>query len=514
MPEGRTLFPVPDLSWPGEGTGAYERIEVEVMEDKVRALFKKISFDRNNVKTDSRKIKPGDVFVAIRGTARDGHDYVREAFEKGALISLCEHEVPVLPGECRGKVVIVEDTRIVLGDIAREVFDDPSSALSVYGVTGTNGKTTTVFLIDAILSGAGRPSGLVSTVFTRTRGETLDRSSMTTPGLMKLNRFLSEMISDGKRAAVVEISSHALDQKRICGIGLDSAVFTNISPEHLDYHKDMKTYLKDKSLIFNNLKKNGTGVLNLDDPMVRGLMDTVDFPDLVTFGLGKDADVRAENIRLSEGGTELDILAGKLGSANVSTRLIGRHNVYNMLAAAAALLNSGLDIENIKEALETFSPVPGRLDAVVSRAPFSVFVDYAHTPNALENVLQCMRPLTSGKLICVFGCGGDRDWTKRPVMGRIACELCDRVILTSDNPRTEEPEEILRQIEKGVLNKNNYSIMKKRSDAIQGSLKTAEKGDIVIIAGKGHEDYQIMGDKVLHFDDKEVAGEMLRGMGY
>ena len=484
------------------------------MSNPADMLLKTASITKENVKTDSREIKTGDIFVAIKGTVHDGHDYIREAFKKGAARVLCEAGPSGLSEEDRKKIVVVKDTREALGYIAGHVFGDPSNSLSIYGVTGTNGKTTTVFLMDSVLNSAAIESGLVSTVFTKTSGNVFSRSSMTTPDLMILNRLLSEMIASGKRAAVLEISSHALDQQRVRGIGLDSAVFTNITPEHLDYHKDMATYLKDKSRIFRNLKPAGTAVLNLDDPMVSGLRKTIDFPRLVTFAIEETADVRAENIRLSIDGAEFDLVAGKLGSARVRTGLIGKHNVYNILAATAALLNSGLSIEEIKEGLESAPPVPGRLDAVRTGAPFKVFVDYAHTPNALENVLRCLRPLTSGSLICVFGCGGDRDKTKRPAMGKIAAETCDRVILTSDNPRTEDAIEILSQIEKGVLDKNNYSIIKQREDAIRESLKAAGKGDIVVIAGKGHEDYQVIGKRTIHFDDKEVAVEILKELGY
>jgi UDP-N-acetylmuramoyl-L-alanyl-D-glutamate--2,6-diaminopimelate ligase len=484
------------------------------MRNPADILFERVSFTRENVKTDSRKVGSGDIFVAIKGTTHDGHDYIREALEKGASCILCRTEPLGLSETDRKKIIVVEDTRETLGYVARHVFKDPSSSLSIYGVTGTNGKTTTVFLIDSILNNAGIASGLVSTVFTKASGETFDRSSMTTPDPMTLNRFLSQMSASGKHAAVLEISSHALDQQRVWGIGLDSAVFTNITPEHLDYHKDMATYLKDKSRIFRNLKPSGAAVLNLDDPMVISLAKTVDFPHLVTFGMGNAADVRGRDIRLAIDGTEFDLVAGKLGSIHIRTGLVGEHNVYNMLAATAALLNSGLSLDIMREGLENAPPVPGRLDAVRTEAPFRVFVDYAHTPNALENVLRCLRPLTREKLICVFGCGGDRDKTKRPVMGKVAAKICDRVILTSDNPRTEDAGEILNQIEKGVLDKNNYSIIIQRREAIRESLKMAGKGDIVIIAGKGHENYQIVGDQVIRFDDKEVAGDMLKELGY
>ena len=485
------------------------------MSETLDRLMEKGSLNGGNVKTDSRQVRHGDVFVAVKGTTHDGHEYIREAFNRGASYVLCQRRVDGLSGDEIERTLVVQDTREALGGIAKKIFGDPSGSLAVYGVTGTNGKTTTVFLMDAILNNNGRPSGLVSTVFAKTSGEDLVRSSMTTPDAISLNRLLAEMVKSAKKAAVIEISSHALDQKRTWGIMLESAVFTNITPEHLDYHGDMETYLRDKSKIFNNLKPSGIAVLNVDDPMVMGLIETMKFSRVITFGIkGKDADVRAEGVKLSSEGTEFDLVVNGEGSIHVRTVFIGEHNIYNMLAASAALLNDGIGLDGIKMGLEAARPVPGRLDAVRSSAPFRVFVDYAHTPNALENVLRCTRSLAKNRLICVFGCGGDRDRTKRPVMGKIAADICDKVILTSDNPRTEDPLDILRQIEKGVLNKSNYSIITQRREAIKEALKAAKDGDIVVVAGKGHEDYQIIGDKVLHFDDKEVAGEALRDMGY
>ncbi len=485
------------------------------MSETLDRLMEKGLLSGANVRTDSRQVRRGDVFVAVKGAEQDGHGYIKEAFGKGASYVLCQRRVDGLAGDEVERTVVVPDTREAIAKIAKKVFDDPSGSLMVYGVTGTNGKTTTVFLIDGILNNAGRPSGLVSTVFAKTSGKDLVRSTMTTPDAISLNRMLAEMVKNGKKAAVIEMSSHALDQKRTWGIMLESAVFTNITPEHLDYHGDMATYLIDKSKIFNNLKPGGAPVLNADDPMVAGIMETMKFSRVVTFGIKeKDADVRAEGVELSSEGTGFDLVVSGEGSVHIRTVFIGEHNIYNMLAASAALLNDGIGLDGIKLGLEAARPVPGRLDAVASAAPFRVFVDYAHTPNALENVLRCTRFLAKNRLICVFGCGGDRDRTKRPVMGKIAADICDRVILTSDNPRTEDPGSILRQIEKGVLNKSNYSIIPQRREAIREALKAAKDGDIVVIAGKGHEDYQIVGDKVLHFDDKEVAGEILRDMGY
>ncbi len=481
------------------------------MSREIDTVIETIGFDKGRLKTDSRLVGPGDVFVAIKGTACDGHDFIPEALAKGAVKVVCEQRRTCSEGQ--EKIIVVPDARKALGEMATRLYGNPSNALKVYGVTGTNGKTTTVFLIDGILNAAGRGSGLVSTVFTKTSGDKVVRSSMTTPDLLSINRLLLEMISHGKKAAVLEISSHALDQERVFGVKLDSAVFTNITPEHLDYHGNMRSYLAAKSKIFKSLKQGGAAVLNADDPMVARLKEKAKVPVLM-FGLGEEADVRGSDIRTFSGSTEFDIEAKDIGKIHVRSRLIGKHNVYNMLAAAAALSASGITIDQIKEGLEKAQPVPGRLDRVETAAPFTVLVDYAHTPNALENVLNCLRSIAEEKLICVFGAGGDRDRTKRPVMGRIATDICDRVILTSDNPRSEDPMDILNEIEKGVKDKTNYSIISNRKDAVKSAIEAAESGDVVVIAGKGHEDCQIVGDSVLHFNDKEVAAEILRGLGY
>jgi len=483
------------------------------MMSKIEDLIKSGFMTGENIKTDSRLVKGGDIFVALKGTEHDGHDYARQALEKGASFVLCEKDPSGLEDEYLGKVLVVQGMREELGRIAHSLFGRPSESLSVHGVTGTNGKTSTVFLIDTILNNAGISSGFISTVFIKTAGDVFRRSTMTTPDALTLNRLLSEIVADRKKAAAVEISSHALVQGRVRGIGLDSAVFTNITPEHLDYHKDMDTYFRDKTKIFRNLKPGGMAVINADDPMVGSIRTGMDPARLVTFGIDCPADVSAGDIRFYATGTEFDLYAVGLGKTRLKTALIGKHNVYNVLAAVSALLNSGLDLGIIKEGLEKAVPVPGRLDVVSSNTPFRVFVDYAHTPDALENILKCLRPLAEGRIICVFGCGGDRDRSKRPVMGDIAVRLSDHAVLTSDNPRTEDPFAILGEIEKGMRAKNNYSIIEDRRNAIKEALKMADKGDIVVIAGKGHEDHQIIGRTRTHFDDKETAGEILKELG-
>ncbi|MDD3088403.1 MAG: UDP-N-acetylmuramoyl-L-alanyl-D-glutamate--2,6-diaminopimelate ligase [Candidatus Omnitrophica bacterium] len=484
------------------------------MNEKLDRFLNALSAGRDNVKIDSRKVSRGDIFVALRGTVCDGHDHIKRAFAAGASGVVAEREVSGLTDPEKKKVLVVSDTLEALEHIAGRIFERPSSRLETYGVTGTNGKTTSVFLADSVLNSSGRKCGFLSTVFNKTCGDDLKRASMTTADLITLNRMLWEMASCGKKAAVVEISSHALDQGRVRGLELDGAVFTNLTPEHLDYHRCMEDYLLAKAKIFKMLKPSGTAALNADDPMVAGLEPGIKVGRVVMFGLGPKAEVRATDLRLMSDSTEFVISAEGLGRTNVKTGLIGTHNVYNMLGVTALLISSGLDLGTIVKGLEAVKHVPGRLDAVSSKAPFGVYVDYAHTPNALENVLKAMRTLSDKKLICVFGCGGDRDRTKRPVMGRIASDICDHVVITSDNPRSEKPADILDEIRKGISARSNYSIIEDRTEAIRKSLGMARKGDVVVIAGKGHEDHQIIGELKTHYDDKEVAANILNEMGF
>ena len=472
-------------------------------------LIKDSLVNKGNIKTDSRSVVPGDVFIAIKGTSNDGHEHIEEVLKKGAYRVVCDHKPPGLTEEDQGKLLCVQDTREILGEAAKFFYGDPSSRMKVHGVTGTNGKTTTVFLMDSILKASEKDSGFISTVFINTNGDAVEKAVMTTPDVVSVNRTLEAMLDKGKDAAIVEISSHALSQKRTWGIGLDSAIFTNITPEHMDYHITMDAYLEDKVKIFSYLKPSGTAVVNADDPLVLNYVSGMDLARMVTFGIKKTSDIMAREIKVSIDGTEFMISAKGLGESRIKTNLIGIHNVYNILGAAGALLYNGLSLNDIVKGVESFGGVPGRLEEVSSDASFKVFVDYAHTPNALENVLGAVKEMVKGDLVCVFGCGGDRDRTKRPLMGTIASKICDKVIVTSDNPRGEEPEEIIEHIKKGMSEYNNYSIIINREAAIKEAIDEASANDVIVIAGKGHEDYQIIGDEKLHFDDREIAKKYL-----
>ncbi len=483
------------------------------MNSKLKKLIDNNSIKPEQIKVDSRDVSKGDIFFAIKGPVHDGHTYIDQVVDKGAsyVVYCGDRSYPVKQS---AEFIKVNDTLGELSDFVKSVFNDPSGKLEVYGVTGTNGKTTTVFLIDNILNNFGINCGFISTVFSKSKGDSLEVSSLTTPGILKINSFFNEMISSGKKAAVLEISSHALDQSRVAGINLDSAVFTNITPEHLDYHLNMDNYLSAKKKIFANLKKDGLAVINTDDPMLKKKDDIADGRKAISFGTGEESFIKAKNINLFSNGSEFDVVYGNIGEIRIKTRLIGRHNVYNILGAMGAFYERGIPLEKIKEGVEKTSPVPGRLERLESKAPFNVFVDYAHTPDALENILNCLRSLTQKRLICVFGCGGNRDRTKRPVMGKIATSICDAVFLTNDNPRKEKPRDILKEIEKGVIQGSTYSIIEDRKEAVYAAIKEAKKDDIVVIAGKGHEKYQIIGDRTNHFDDKEEAEEVLMKLRY
>ncbi|MBD3379280.1 MAG: UDP-N-acetylmuramoyl-L-alanyl-D-glutamate--2,6-diaminopimelate ligase [Candidatus Omnitrophica bacterium] len=464
------------------------------------------------LKTDSRRISKGDVFIALRGVKRDGHDHIAEALGKGARAVICEQCPPGFPDALRSSLTVVRDTRETAAELASAFHGDPSSRLRTYGVTGTNGKTSTVFILESVLELLNRETGFVSTVHSKTGRDKLKPSVMTTPDAFKVYSLLSEMVSNGLTDAVIEISSHALSQKRVWGIGLDCAVFTNITPEHLDYHGDMDSYFRDKSLIFEQLKPGGTAVLNADDPKVRTLIARTG-PATVTFAMEEPADMRAENLRASAYGNEFDLVWRGRARSRVRSGLIGRHNVYNLLGAAAALMCTGYGFDEVSSGLEKAGAAPGRLEAVGnSELPFRVFVDYAHTADALANALCALKPLVKNKLICVFGCGGDRDRSKRPVMGRVASDLCDMVIITNDNPRTEDPGRIINDIEKG-MSADTYSVTPDRREAISQALRSAGEGDVILIAGKGHEDYQIRGEVKVRFDDREEVRTALKGLG-
>jgi UDP-N-acetylmuramoyl-L-alanyl-D-glutamate--2,6-diaminopimelate ligase len=460
--------------------------------------------DVTGLADDSRRVRPGDCFVAVPGEREDGARYIPEAVARGAVAVVAARIPDPAPGV---PCVRVRDVRAAAARLAGAFFGHPSERMDVAGITGTKGKTTTAFFLRSILEAAGRPCGLIGTVRYVVGTRTLPAPN-TTPGPVVLQGLLAEMAASGSRAAAVEVSSHALVQRRVEGVRFRVGIFTNLAQDHLDYHGTLEAYRDAKGLLFASLEPGATAVLHVDDPASAHYRSLTRVP-VVGFGLGPGADVGAEIHAVDFRGTRLTLRAGA-ERVPVATRLLGRHNVCNLLAAAAAARAMGVDLDAIRRGVEALDAVPGRLEPVDAGQDFAVMVDYAHTEASLRNVLECLRPLARARLVCVFGCGGDRDHGKRPAMGRVAEALADAVILTSDNPRSEDPEAILAEIRAGMREPGRARVMVDRRAAIREAVDGASAGDIVLIAGKGHETVQVFRDVTLPFDDRLEAREALR----
>lgn len=463
---------------------------------------------------DSRRVTPGMVFVAVPGRRTDGHEYIGTAIDRGASAVICEQNGF---GSPRVTKIKVADARIALAGAAAAYYGHPSRELHVIGVTGTNGKTTVAFMIRQLLESAGMPCGLIGTV----RYEIRDRvipAQRTTPEALEVQQLMSQMVRAGCRACVMEVSSHSLEQHRVDGVEFDAAVFTNLTQDHLDYHGTMENYFAAKRKLFVSLghgRKHGTAVINIDDSFGARLARHKDTSAQITFGIGGGAQVRATGLQLGTTSTRMKIET-PAANFNCVLPLIGRHNVYNALAAVGTGLALGIGGEPIVSMLNHCRPVPGRLEAIDCGQPFGVFVDYAHTDDALRNVLTTLREITGARLLLTFGCGGNRDAGKRFKMGRVAAELADVTVITSDNPRRESPELIAAEIECGFrsLRDADCRIELDRHRAIDEILRLAAPGDTVLIAGKGHETYQEIEDTVVPFDDRVQATEVLETLGW
>ena len=456
--------------------------------------------DVAGVVLDSRLVKAGDLFVAIRGEHVDGTDFAADAYTRGALAVVSES---ARPDDVDAPWIRVDDARATLAALAATFYGNPSHELLVVGTTGTNGKTTTTYLIESILEEGGIPSGRVSSVAHRIGDE--ERSAeRTTPEAPHLQALMRQMVDSGCRACVMEVSSHALDLRRADNIRFAVAVFTNLTRDHLDYHGDMSRYFAAKRKLFDMLSDASPAVVNVDDQYGKELAAAVARP--LTYAIDTSADVRPERLDLSLGGIELDIRTPR-GLLHVRSPLLGRNNAYNVLAAAATAAALSLPFRAIERGLGAVSHVPGRMEIVSSAADdISVLIDFAHTDDALKGLLETARPLTRGRLITVFGCGGDRDTTKRPLMGAVAARLSDLVVVTSDNPRSEDPAAIAKDIELGMGSGEAQSItVIDRAEAITRAIGEACPGDLVVVAGKGHERYQIVGARALPFEDAAVA---------
>ncbi len=455
---------------------------------------------------DSRKIQKDFLFFAIPGAKLDGGAFINEALSKGAVAVIAAKPVNGPPGV---PVLVVPEPREALARMAAVFYGRPSKQMRVIGVTGTNGKTTVSFLLEHLLISQNQNTGVFGTVSTRFAGQEIPAQE-TTPGPLKIQPLLFQMAEAHVRYAVMEVSSHALDQHRVDGIDFEIAIFTNLTRDHLDYHKSFENYFAAKSRLFTTLSPEKFAIINADDEWGQKLVSRT--PGKVrTYGIDTDCEFRASDIEWHVDSTRFQFMIGKK-KIEVESPLVGCHNVYNALAALSAVSVLGLDLKKAVADLKHFRGVPGRLERVACEQGFLVFVDYAHTPDGLQNVLKALKPYAKKKLITVFGCGGERDKVKRPEMGRIAAEYSDKVIITSDNPRSEDPNVIAAEIKTGVpVDFKHCVVMTDRRKAIRQALLTARTGDIVLLAGKGHETTQVTHEGAFPFSDRKEAEKVLSG---
>jgi UDP-N-acetylmuramyl-tripeptide synthetase len=472
----------------------------------------------------SQQVIPGSLFVAIKGFATDGHRFIAQAVEQGACAVICEQ-----PSDVDALVLPVKDSRKALAALAAAYYGHPSADMTVIGITGTNGKTTTSYLIESVLQAAGIPVGVIGTINYRYGGKVFN-NPVTTPESIDLQRIMSDMRTAGASHVVMEVSSHALDLHRVLGCRFDVGVFTNFSQDHLDYHQDMSAYWACKKKLFSQYLpasapvKKPCAVINSQDPKARELIDCLQIPYL-TGGQNRKDHVRVVSTRVDLTGIAARIATPR-GEVFIQSPLVGRHNLENILSAVATAIALGIPLATIASGIQALPSVPGRLEMIPNQRRRFVYVDYAHTPDALENALLALRSMTADRIICVFGCGGDRDRNKRPQMGSIAGRICDLTVVTSDNPRTEPPEQIIAEIVAGLqqspcvlfdrtelnqgFREKGYVVDADRRSAINLSIQVSRPGDTILIAGKGHEPYQVIGTRKFDFDDRQVALAALR----
>lgn len=468
-------------------------MNLECLLKNINVVSEKIvsDFDITGITIDSRKVEPGFAFICFEGTKSDGHDYIKNAIQKGAKTIITQKETENFEGV---NVVQVEKGRETIAQIANNFYDFPSKKFKLVGITGTKGKTTTTYMVKSILEQKGLKVGLIGTIESKIGDTTLKTSSNTTPDAVELQQDFALMANENVDVVVMEVSSHALDLKRVYGSDFDIGVFTNLSQDHLDYHKDFETYFTAKKLLFNQCK---LGISNVDSEY--GVRVTKETPcKHKTYAIDCKADLTASNLESSA-----KCVTFNAGESKFTVKIPGKFSVYNALSAISVAREFGCTDEQIQAGFDKVV-VPGRSEIVHIDTDYTVMVDYAHSPESLKSILLSTKEYAKGRVISVFGCGGDRDRTKRPIMGRISGEIADYTIITSDNPRTEDPEFILDGVEEGIKQvTNNYKRIVERDLAIREALKTARKDDIIVIAGKGHEPYQILKDKTIHFDDRE-----------
>lgn len=450
------------------------------------------------ITADSRQVEEGFAYICIKGTVNDGHNFAASAKEKGAAVIIAERDTG------SGIDVIVEDTHAAYAIMSANWFKNPAKDLKLIGITGTNGKTSVTYMLKNILEASGEKVGLIGTIQNMI-GDEIIPTERTTPSCYELNSLFKFMVDKGCTAAVMEVSSHALDQKRVYGIDFEVCVFTNLTQDHLDYHITMENYLQAKKKLFFMCK---TAVINADDIWSEKLISGLDC-NIIKISTENNADYTAKNIDYRADG--VDFLLEGNESMELSMSTGGKFTVYNTMSAAVAALKFGVSPQTVKSSLCSGSGIKGRAEVVKNPFDFTIIIDYAHTPDGLENILNTFSELKKGRLLVLFGCGGDRDKTKRSIMGEIAAKKADYIIITSDNPRSEEPMSIIEDILIGVTkHSTEYTVIENRIDAIRFAIKNARKDDIIILAGKGHETYQILKDKTIHLDEREVVRQALK----
>lgn len=452
---------------------------------------------------NSGEVKPGNIFVCIKGFKTDGHKYAEDAVSKGAIAIMAEKDMSELGVTC----IVCDNTRLALAKAAATFYGHPEKSFKLIGITGTNGKTTTTYLVKSVLESMGKKVGLIGTNQNMIGTEIIP-SKHTTPDSLELMQLFSHMADKGAEYVVMEVSSHSLALDRVTACTFDVGGFTNITQDHLDFHETMEKYLEAKGGLY---KISKSGVVNADDTGAEYLLSVSACESMITYGIEKECDMRASNVRLSEKGVAFEV--GYEGETyGVELGIPGEFSVYNALTALGCLVAVGVPMAKAVEGLKSARGVKGRVELVDTGKDFSVIIDYAHTPDGLYNVIRTVRGFCKGRIITVFGCGGDRDATKRPKMGRIAAELSDFCVVTSDNPRTENPETIIEQVLEGVKNGGcEYAVVTNRFAAIEYALDIAKKDDIVLLAGKGHETYQILADRTIDFDEREIVKKLLGG---
>ena len=460
-------------------------------------IYKDSSIDTEvtGISYNSKLTKPGDVFVAVTGFKTDGHKYINNAVSNGAVLVVCEKRPDNISVPCE----VVENSRIALSEITKNFYGDPTSKLKLIGVTGTNGKTTVTYLVKHVLECAGEKVGLIGTNKNMI-GQKDYHTERTTPECLEMMELFSEMVKEGCTYAVMEVSSHSLDLHRVSGCHFLVGAFTNLTQDHLDFHGTMENYFNAKRKLFDMCR---LGVVNSDDEYGKRIPKSCK-SDVLTYGIN-DGDIRAEDIVYHSYGIEFS-----LGGEKYTLKIPGRFSVYNALCAIGILKQCGISDEVIRKGISTAHGVKGRAEVVDCKGDYTLIIDYAHTPDGLLNILNSVREFAKGRVVAVFGCGGDRDKTKRPKMGKIAGRVADFCIITSDNPRSEDPGAIIRDILDGMGDAMaDYVVIENRRDAIEYAIKHAKKDDVIVLAGKGHEDYQILKDKTIHFDEREVIADIL-----